>query len=192
MPSSTGSGPRSSPWRRARATTSSTSSDALRAYVDAERARAPPGMVFEIARDIASIVRDRLTMLLRNGLQGLGLVLLVMWLFFGLRYSFWVAAGLPVAFMGTIAGMAWAGYSFDMITMVALLIAVGLLMDDAIVIAENIARRRHAGLAPLDAAVTARRRWRRGCSPRSSPTVAVFGVLAFLRGTSGRSSRSCR
>ena len=159
--------------------------DALRTYVDAERARAPPGMVFEITRDVASIVRDRLTMLLRNGVQGLGLVFLVMWLFFGLRYSFWVAAGLPVAFMGTIAGMAWAGYSFDMITMVALLIAVGLLMDDAIVIAENIARHRHAGLAPLEAAVTGTKEVAPGVLASFLTTVSVFGALAFLRGDIG-------
>ena len=159
--------------------------DALRDHVDGERARAPPGMVFAITRDVASIVRDRLTMLLRNGVQGLGLVFLVMWLFFGIRYSFWVAAGLPVAFMGTIAGMAWAGYSFDMITMVALLIAVGLLMDDAIVIAENIARHRHAGLAPLEAAVVGAKEVAPGVLASFFTTVAVFGVLAFLRGDIG-------
>ena len=159
--------------------------DALRAYIEDERARAPPGMVFEVTRDVASIVRDRLTMLLRNGIQGLGLVFLVMWLFFGLRYSFWVAAGLPVAFMGTIAGMAAAGYSFDMITMVALLIAVGLLMDDAIVIAENIARHRHAGLAPLEAAVTGTKEVAPGVLASFFTTVSVFGALAFLRGDIG-------
>ncbi len=159
--------------------------DALRAHVDEERARAPPGMAFEITRDVASIVRDRLTMLLRNGLQGLGLVFLVMWLFFGLRYSFWVAAGLPVAFMGTIAGMAAIGYSFDMITMVALLIAVGLLMDDAIVIAENIARHRHAGLSPLEAAVEGTKEVAPGVLASFLTTVSVFGALAFLRGDIG-------
>ena len=159
--------------------------DALKVYLEEERARAPPGMAFEITRDVASIVRDRLTMLLRNGVQGLGLVFLVMWLFFGLRYSFWVAAGLPVAFMGTIAGMAAAGYSFDMITMVALLIAVGLLMDDAIVIAENIARHRHAGLPPLEAAVTGSKEVAPGVLASFFTTIAVFGALAFLRGDIG-------
>lgn len=159
--------------------------DSLRDYVEAERARAPPGMAFEIARDVASIVRDRLTMLLRNGVQGLALVFLVMWLFFGLRYSFWVSAGLPVAFMGTFAGMAAFGYSFDMITMVALLIAVGLLMDDAIVIAENIARHRRAGLSPLDAAVTGTKEVAPGVLSSFFTTIAVFGALAFLRGDIG-------
>ncbi len=159
--------------------------DALRAYVDAERDRAPPGMAFEITRDVASIVRDRLTMLLRNGIQGLALVFLVMWLFFGLRYSFWVAAGLPVAFMGTIAGMAAIGYSFDMITMVALLIAVGLIMDDAIVIAENIARRRRAGATAIEAAVEGTKEVAPGVFASFLTTVGVFGALAFLQGSIG-------
>ncbi len=159
--------------------------DALRAYLDVERGRAPPDMVFEITRDVASIVRDRLTMLLRNGIQGLGLVFLVMWLFFGLRYSFWVAAGLPVAFMGTIAGMAAIGYSFDMITMVALLIAVGLIMDDAIVIAENIARQRRAGRTAMEAAVEGTKEVAPGVLASFLTTVAVFGALAFLRGEIG-------
>ncbi len=159
--------------------------DALRAYLAVERGRAPPDMVFEITRDVASIVRDRLTMLLRNGIQGLGLVFLVMWLFFGLRYSFWVAAGLPVAFMGTIAGMAATGYSFDMITMVALLIAVGLIMDDAIVIAENIARRRRAGRTAMEAAVEGTKEVAPGVFASFLTTVAVFGALAFLRGEIG-------
>ncbi|MCY4442725.1 MAG: efflux RND transporter permease subunit [Deltaproteobacteria bacterium] len=159
--------------------------DAIRAYVDTERGRAPPGMVFEITRDVASIVRDRLTMLVRNGIQGLGLVFLVMWLFFGLRYSFWVAAGLPVAFMGTIAGMAAIGYSFDMITMVALLIAVGLIMDDAIVIAENIARRRRSGRSAIEAAVEGTKEVAPGVLASFLTTIAVFGALAFLRGEIG-------
>ena len=159
--------------------------DAVRAYLDEQRAVAPPGMVFEITRDVASIVRDRLTMLLRNGAQGLVLVFLVMWLFFGLRYSFWVAAGLPVAFMGTIAGMAAIGYSFDMITMVALLIAIGLMMDDAIVIAENIARHRAAGRSVMDAAVDGTLEVAPGVLASFLTTIAVFGALAFLSGTVG-------
>lgn len=159
--------------------------DALTAWLEAERQRAPPGMVLEVTRDVASIVRDRLTMLLRNGLQGLGLVLLVMWLFFGLRYSFWIAAGLPVAFMGTVAAMAMTGYSFDMVTMVALMIAVGLLMDDAIVISENIARHHAAGRAPLEAAVEGAREVAPGVLASFFTTIAVFGALAFLRGNLG-------
>ena len=159
--------------------------DAIKAYLHEQRALAPPGMVLEVTRDVASIVRDRLTMLLGNGAQGLVLVFLVMWLFFGLRYSFWVTAGLPVAFMGTIAGMAAIGYSFDMVSMVALLIAVGLMMDDAIVIAENIARRRAAGSSVVEAAVEGTREVAPGVLASYLTTVGVFGALAFLSGTIG-------
>ncbi len=72
--------------------------DAVTAFLEQERATAPPGIGLAVTKDISSIVRDRLNLLLRNGGQGLALVLLVLWLFFGFRYSFWVAAGLPCRF----------------------------------------------------------------------------------------------
>ena len=67
---------------------------ALRAFLDVERTRAPPGVELAITNDGSSIVRDRLNLLTSNSVQGLALVFLSMWLFFGLRYSFWVAMGL--------------------------------------------------------------------------------------------------
>ena len=72
-----------------------------------------------------------------------------------------------------------------MITMVALLIGVGLLMDDAIVIADNVARHRHEGLEPLEAAVVGVREVAPGVLASFFTTVSVFGVLAFLRGDIG-------
>ncbi len=159
--------------------------DQLRAFLETERAKAPPTLSLELTQDISSIVRDRLNMLLRNGLQGLGLVFLVMWAFFSLRYSFWVTMGLPVAFLGTIAGMAAFGYSFDMITMVGLLIAVGLLMDDAIVISENIAAHRRMGKPPVEAAVDGAKQVLPGVISSFFTTVCVFGALAFMQGHLG-------
>ncbi|WP_281953964.1 efflux RND transporter permease subunit, partial [Pseudophaeobacter arcticus] len=113
---------------------------ALQAFLDAERAQAPPGITLEITADGVSVVRDRLTLVVVNGLQGLALVFGVLWLFFGFRFSFWVAMGLPVSFMGGVALMGLVGYSLNLMTTLGLLIVIGLLMDDAIVIAENIAR----------------------------------------------------
>lgn len=159
--------------------------DAVRGILDVERDRAPPGVTLDITQDIATIVRDRLQMLLRNGAQGLVLVFLTMWVFFNLRFSFWVAAGLPVSFLGTIAIMALFGYSFDMITMVGLLIAVGLMMDDAIVIAENIAAHRRRGAPALQAAVEGTRQVLPGVLSSFLTTVCVFGALAFMQGHIG-------
>lgn len=159
--------------------------DAVKRFLDEKRLTAPPGVGFEITRDISSIVRDRLDLLVKNGLQGLLLVLLTLWLFFSLRFSFWVAMGFPVSFMGAITMMALVGLSFDMISMVGMLIAVGLLVDDAIVIAENIAAHAKRGATPLRAAIDGARQVAPGVLASYATTVCVFGSLAFLKGDIG-------
>ena len=118
---------------------------ALQAFLDETRPTLPPSVVLTITRDGSQILTDRLDMLTANSLQGLALVFLAMWLFFGWRQAFWIAMGLPVSFLGALALMTVFGLSINMLTMVALLIVIGILMDDAIVIAENIASKREQG-----------------------------------------------
>ncbi|MEE8544502.1 MAG: efflux RND transporter permease subunit [Alphaproteobacteria bacterium] len=160
--------------------------DAVVAFLERERGRAPPGIRLTLTQNVSAIVRDRLELLLRNGAQGLLLVLLTLWLFFSLRFSFWVAMGLPVSFMGAVFAMAVIGYSFNMITMVGLLIAIGLLMDDAIVIAENIATRLRAGRSALEAAIEGTRQVAPGVLASFLTTVCVFTPLAFMAGDIGK------
>lgn len=160
--------------------------DALERFLAAERTRVPEGVELEVVADMASIVQDRLDTLTRNGVQGLVLVFLILWLFFSLRYSFWVAMGLPVSFMGTFFLMSVIGYSIDMITMVGLLIAIGLLMDDAIVIAENVAVHRRRGATAFDAAVYGTRQVLPGVLSSFLTTVCIFGALAFMEGRIGQ------
>lgn len=159
--------------------------EALQHFLDRERAQAPTGLTLAITRDISSVVRDRLSMLMENGVQGLALVFLAMWLFFGFRYSFWVTMGLPVSFLGTLFAMSVLGYSIDMMTMVGLLIAVGLLMDDAIVISENVAARRRAGDSAFAAAVNGTRQVAPGVIASFVTTICLFGSLVFLKGDLG-------
>lgn len=158
---------------------------AIKAFIDKERQIAPPGVTFTLTQDISSIVSDRLQMLLKNGWQGLILVFLVMWLFFQIRFAFWVAAGLPVSFLGGLFLMSVTGQSINMISMVALLIGVGLLMDDAIVIAENIASHLKKGKSPLDAAIDGTTQVMPGVLSSFLTTTAVFTPLAFLSGDIG-------
>ena len=158
---------------------------AVKHCVADERRRAPPGVTLLLTRDVASVVRDRLRMLVRNGLQGLALVFATMWLFFRLRLSFWVAAGLPVSFLAGFYLMGMFGYSINMITMVALLIALGLLMDDAIVISENVATHLARGRRPIDAAVEGTREVAPGVVSSFVTTCAVFGPLTFISGNIG-------
>lgn len=158
----------------------------LDAFLAAERARAPQGVELTVTLDASSIVRQRLTMLLENGAMGLALVFLSLWLFFSFRYSFWVSMGLPVSFFGTFAMMTLFGLSIDMITMVGLLIATGLLMDDAIVIAENVAAHLARGKKPFAAALDGTRQVFPGVLSSFLTTVCVFGALAFMEGRIGQ------
>jgi len=159
--------------------------DTLTAFLETERAKAPPGVTMEITADAASVVRDRLTLVVVNGLQGLALVFGVLWLFFGFRFAFWVAMGLPVSFMGGVALMGLVGYSLNLMTTLGLLIVIGLLMDDAIVIAENIARMREKGRSAMDAAVEGAAQVFPNVLASFGTTALIFGSLAFLSGNLG-------
>jgi len=154
-------------------------------FLETERQRAPPEVEFTVTQDRSSIVSDRLNLLLRNGGQGLILVFLTMWLFFQLRFAFWVAMGLPISFLGALFIMGMLGLTINMITMVALLIAIGLLMDDAIVISENIAAHLRKGKAPVQAAIDGAKQVAPGVISSFLTTIAVFGPLAFLSGHMG-------
>jgi multidrug efflux pump subunit AcrB len=160
--------------------------DSINRFLAVERQTVPPGIELEITNDASSIVRDRLNLLTSNGIQGLVLVFATMWLFFGLRYSFWVAMGLPVSFAGAFAVMVAIGYSINMLTMVGLLIAIGLLMDDAIVISENIAAHRQKGKDALQSAIDGVRQVAPSVFASFATTALIFGSLMFLKGDIGQ------
>jgi len=159
--------------------------DAIQDFLSHERQLAPPGVTMAVTADAVSVVRDRLQLVIINGLQGLTLVFLVLWLFFGFRFSFWVAMGLPVSFMGGVALMWMIGYSLNLMTTLGLLIVIGLLMDDAIVIAENIARLREKGRTPVEAATEGAMQVFPNVLASFATTAMIFGSLAFLSGDLG-------
>lgn len=158
---------------------------ALDKQLERARAEAPGNIALAISQDSTSNIRDRLRIIAENGVQGLVLVLAVMWLFFGFRFSFWVAMGLPVSFLGAIFAMQLFGLTINMMTMVALLVAIGLLMDDAIVISENIVRRRQAGESAMQAAVNGARQVGPGVVASFLTTVMIVGPLGYMSGNIG-------
>ncbi len=155
-------------------------------FVDNENQHAPTGIQLSITQDMASIVQDRLDMIIANSAQGLIMVFLILWLFFSLRYSFWVTMGLPVSFLGALFVLPILGITINMISMVGLLIGVGLLMDDAIVIAENIAVRIGRGEHAMQAAVSGAGQVLPGIMSSFATTLLVFGSLAFITGEIGQ------
>jgi multidrug efflux pump subunit AcrB len=160
--------------------------DAVKTFVEREQQMAPSDVQLSLTNDNSSVVRARLKILVTNGLQGLVLVFIVMWLFFKFRFAFWVAMGLPASFLGGLFIMSLMGQSINMITMVALLISLGLLMDDAIVISENIATHLRQGESALKAAIDGTRQVMPGVLSSFLTSVAVFAPLAFLSGNMGR------
>jgi len=159
--------------------------DAIKQNLERERGIAPKGIKLEISTDVTSNIRDRLRILSSNGIQGLILVFLTMWLFFSLRFSFWVTMGLPVSLLGAVYGMHVLGYTLNMMTLVGLLVAIGILMDDAIVISENIAAHLKKGKNSLEAAIDGVRQVMPGVLSSFFTTAMIVGPLAFLSGKMG-------
>jgi len=153
--------------------------DAVTAFFNKERASAPLGVTFTITQNVSKVVRDRLRMLTVNGIEGLVLVFFAMLLFFPFNFSFWVAMGLPVSFLLSFFFMKHLGLSLNMISMVGLLIGLGLLMDDAIVIAENIAVHLKRGKDVFDAIVDGIFEVAASVFSSFLTTLFIFGALAL-------------
>ena len=160
--------------------------NAVQEFVTRENQLLPDSTRLVITQDAASIVKDRLELLIRNGWQGLLLATLTLFLFFSWRYTFWVALGLPISFVGGLLVMSFVGISINMISMVALLMAIGILMDDAIVISESIENESRAGKSPLEASISGIEKVGRGVLSSFITSAMLFGSLLFLQGDMGQ------
>ncbi len=150
--------------------------------VAAEMAQSlPPGVSIDMIRSRSEQITARLNLLLDNGAMGLGLVVILLFLFLNARIAFWVAAGIPVAMLAAIAMMYAAGITLNMMSLFALIITLGIVVDDAIVVGEHADfRSRRLGEPPVEAAENAARRM---AAPVVSSTlttvIAFFGLMAI-------------
>ena len=110
--------------------------DQVRQYVDSKEL--PDGFELIVWGDTSTEVRDRLNLLLRNGAQGLFLVFLVLTLFLEMRLAFWVALGIPISILGAGVALAIGDQTLNMLSLFSFLVALGIVVDDAIVVGENI------------------------------------------------------
>ncbi|MEE8270903.1 MAG: efflux RND transporter permease subunit, partial [Alphaproteobacteria bacterium] len=154
--------------------------------VDEMRATLPPGVTIILTRTRAEAVSDRLEILVRNGATGLVLVLGFLFLFLSARTAFWVAAGIPTAMAATIALM-WAfGLTLNMVSLFALILCLGIVVDDAIVVGEHADHLARHGMKPADAAVAAARRMAAPVFSASITTIIAFAALTAVGGRFGR------
>ncbi|MBQ4810025.1 efflux RND transporter permease subunit [Pseudoalteromonas luteoviolacea] len=160
--------------------------NATEEVIEQIRQRLPETVLLTLTSDNTSLVKDRISLLISNAWQGLLLVFGVMWLFFSFKYAFWVVMGLPVSFLASFFLMLHFGISINMLSMVALLLALGILMDDAIVIAESIGTKVEQGLPIKEAVLQGTLVVLPGVLSSFVTTLCIFVGLVFIEGNLGQ------
>ena len=151
--------------------------------------RLPAGIAIDILENRTDILKQRMNLLLRNALMGNALVFLVLILFLDLKLAFWTSFGIPISFLGGLLMVYLFGMSFNMITLFALIVVLGIVVDDAIVTGESIFVEQEAGREDEEAAVAGVRAIRAPVVIGVSTTIAAFAPLAFTTGTLGQIMR---
>ncbi|MCP4908777.1 MAG: efflux RND transporter permease subunit [bacterium] len=145
--------------------------DRVGAYLEQDTGWLPEGIRVGIWLDHSDEIRQRLGTLFENAMLGLALVLSVLALFLRFRLAFWVAAGLPVVFLGALTLFPWLGFSLNTITVMSFILALGIVVDDAIVVGENIYSHQQRGVAGLRAAIE---------GTKEVYVPVIFGVLTTM------------
>ncbi|MAI80167.1 MAG: hypothetical protein CL917_14560 [Deltaproteobacteria bacterium] len=140
-------------------------------YVENFKAQLPEGLKLTVWRDDSTYLRDRLNVLISNGVTGFVLVFIVLTAFLRLRLALWVAIGVPVSLMGALALFPALNLSIDVLTLFAFILVLGLLVDDAIVVGESIHTHQEKAEDPLHSAIA-------GTQEVSIPV--IFGVLTTV------------
>ncbi|MFT7462053.1 MAG: multidrug efflux pump subunit AcrB [Pseudohongiellaceae bacterium] len=149
--------------------------EAVYEYMDSQQARLPEGVALGSNADLSIYVKNRLEVMRNSALMGGLLVLVSLIMFLNTRVALMTALGIPVAFLGGLAIAAAVGISMNMLTMFALIVVLGMIVDDAIVVGENIYRLMEEGLSPKEAAI-------QGTAEVGKPVVATVltTMAAFL------------
>ncbi|MHC5028950.1 MAG: efflux RND transporter permease subunit, partial [Planctomycetota bacterium] len=161
-------------------------SEQVQTYVAQLQPTLPAGVTATTWQDDALILQSRLDLLLRNGRVGLGLVLIVLALFMRIRLAGWVALGIPISFLGAIALMPTFDVSVNLISLFAFIVVLGIVVDDAIVVGENIYRHLEEGKPPLRAAIDGAQEVAVPVTFSILTTVAAFAPLLMVEGNTGK------
>ncbi len=158
----------------------------VKEYIARKKAALPMGVSIALWEDRSIILKDRITLLTKNGCVGLVLVFICLTIFLNLRLAFWVTIGIPISFLGAFWIMPMFGVSINMMSLYALIMALGLVVDDAIVVGENIFEYMQQGMEHHKAAI-------KGVKEMAIPvvlsvltTVFAFTPLAYTSGMMGK------
>jgi multidrug efflux pump subunit AcrB len=158
----------------------------VKEYVKEKQRTLPAGVSVALWQDDTQFLKDRLSLLTRNGYIGLVLVFLCLTMFLNVRLAFWTAMGIPISFLGAFWMIPHFGVTINMMSLFAFIMVLGLVVDDAIVVGENIFSYRQQGLNRIDAAIKGVREM---CWPVVAAvltTIFAFVPLAYTSGIMGK------
>ncbi|MBN1586288.1 MAG: efflux RND transporter permease subunit [Candidatus Omnitrophica bacterium] len=160
--------------------------DLINKKLDQFRTELPEEIEISIANDISFYVKRRLKVLLNNGWIGLSLVLIVLFLFLGRTVALMTALGLPLAMMTALLLMYLFGATINLITMFAMIMVLGLVVDDAIIVSENVHRHLEMGKSPKQAAIDGTAEVAKPVVATVLTSVSAFIPLLFMSGIFGK------
>ncbi len=161
-------------------------SDAVHRQMDEINEILPEGLTLVSRNDRSEIYRQRLELMLRNGFLGLGLVFILLAVFLEARLAFWVSLGIPISFLGSFLLLPALGISFNMVSMFAFIVTLGIVVDDAIVVGENVYYNRQQGMGWLDASITGARDIAMPVTFSVLTNMVTFMPLFFVPGFMGK------
>ena len=158
--------------------------EAVKVYIADYNAKSS-NVRLDVINDLSTTLVQRTELLTENAIMGMILVLIFLSLFLNTRLAFWVAFGLPVAFLGMFIVAPFAGVTINALSLFGMIIVIGILVDDGIVIAENIYQHYERGKSPIQAAIDGTLEVIPPIVSAILTTVLAFGILLFLDGQIG-------
>ncbi len=171
--------------RRSEASDSLESARTLEDWLEVTRPQLPPGISLTVYDKRWELLQQRINLLLKNGGTGLVLVILILFLFLSSRVAVWITIGIPVSFLATLAVLYLIGGSINMVSLFALIMGLGIIVDDAIVVGEDAMTHYQAGEGALQAAEGGARRMFAPVMASSLTTMAAFLPLMIVGGIIG-------
>ena len=161
-------------------------SEAVRARMQEIEATLPDGIYYAINRDMSEIYEQRLQLLLKNAAIGLFLVLILLSIFLEFSLAFWVVMGIVTSFLGAMVFLPFAGATINMVSMFAFIVALGIVVDDAIIAGENIYENRQRGMSYIDAGIQGAREIAVPVSFAIATNIIAFIPILFVPGFLGK------
>jgi len=158
---------------------------AVRRFIEKVQPGLPPSVNIRLSRDRSDDYQERVSLLLKNGVAGLLLVLLALGFFLELRVAFWTAIGIPVSVLGSLILMPLMDASINMISLFGFIITLGIVVDDAVVVGEDIFHKMSEGMSRRDAAVNGARQMTMPVIFAVSTNIIAFLPLLFVPGEIG-------